>query len=452
MKTSDYNLRVKDCRAIANADIKLDEITVLAGVNASGKSTLAHIFHALVNLNAIYPSLARRHVWTKISRMVYDVYELWGRVSDNGAPVPGDLFVDFASCEKEAMGGVSDFNAMLLKVSAFAALAIAVCADKMEKQNDADAKRAYDAFVRSLNGLVADANNADEVQKRILDRLDLARAEYTKHLNQRDYQVLSHSDEEISKWLRYSGVIELYEGESPVYATKNTVGDKLIHPISTMKEIYGIKQAFYIESPWVSIPQIDELNRVTLRSDRFSHPQKSSTVTPDQDLFKFLKGELVLNESANGIKLTGLQRNWLFKRKDGLSFDLLECATGFKAMAILNVLYTRGYLNEETLLIIDEPEAHLHPQWVFEYARVLVLIAKKLKVRMLLTSHSPDMISAIQKVAMVEKLDGVNFYLADETSPDSFSYTYKELGTSIEAIFDKFNVAIDKTDVYPDEI
>lgn len=452
MRNSGYELRVRNCRAVDYANIRLDEVTVLAGVNASGKSTLAHILHAIINLNAIYPTLARRQVWNEIAKIVQVVYDLWGRVSENSSPTSDEMFPDFATCEREALERVSDFNALILKISAFAALAIAICADKIEGGGDADASRAYDAFLRSLNGLVADAENTDEVQKRILNRLNAARDDYAKYLKKRDYRVLSHSDEEISKWLRYFGSITLIEGDAPVYSTKAEAGDAAISLMAPLKEIYGIKQAFYIESPWVSLPQIDEHNRVTLESDRFRHPQKPNAQVLEGNLFEFLCGEFELQDTINGIQVKGLQRMWEFKRKDGLSFALNDCATGVKAMAILNVLYTRGYLNEETLLIIDEPEAHLHPQWVFEYARVLMLIAKKLKVRMLLTSHSPDMISAIQKVAKVEKLEGVNFYVAEETEKGSFLYNYKPLGDSIEEIFDKFNVAIDKTDVYPDVV
>ena len=35
-------------------------------------------------------------------------------------------------------------------------------------------------------------------------------------------------------------------------------------------------------------------------------------------------------------------------------------------------------------MIIDEPEAHLHPQWIVEYARLIVLLHKKLVLNFLL--------------------------------------------------------------------
>ena len=47
-------LKLKNFRAIANADIELADLTVLSGVNASGKSTIARIFHNFVELNRNY--------------------------------------------------------------------------------------------------------------------------------------------------------------------------------------------------------------------------------------------------------------------------------------------------------------------------------------------------------------------------------------------------------------
>lgn len=98
-----------------------------------------------------------------------------------------------------------------------------------------------------------------------------------------------------------------------------------------------------------------------------------------------------------------------YKRNDNQEFDLTECATGIKSVALLQLLLKNRFLDENTLLIIDEPEAHLHPQWIIEYARVLVLLHKKLKVKFFITSHSTDMVSAIKYIS--EKSELVKMYL-----------------------------------------
>ena len=176
--------------------------------------------------------------------------------------------------------------------------------------------------------------------------------------------------------------------------------------------------------------------------DEVPHMIVDKEFVPESSLFQVLGGELEIDEQSQ-------DRRWIYKRSDGLAVSLEDCATGMKALSILDILYSRGYLNSETLLIIDEPEAHLHPQWIIEFARILIVIAKKLKVRMLLTSHNPDMIAALQKISDVEGLDGLRFYMAKPVGgAGGYKYTYEDLGKNIEPIFDMFNVAMDRIDAY----
>ena len=91
---------------------------------------------------------------------------------------------------------------------------------------------------------------------------------------------------------------------------------------------------------------------------------------------------------------------------------------------------------------------HLHPQWIVEFARIIVLLNKELGVRVLLTSHNPDMVSAIQAIAKKEQVEkGLLFYLA-ENEPNSLQYSYKNLGIDISEIFQTFNIALTRINDY----
>ena len=105
-----------------------------------------------------------------------------------------------------------------------------------------------------------------------------------------------------------------------------------------------------------------------------------------------------------------------------------------------------------TLLIIDEPEAHLHPQWIVEYAKLLVLLNKKIGMKILISSHNPDMVSAIQSISKKEDIiDSVHFYIAKKNNEEGFKYTYKDLGTEIGDIFKSFNIALSRIQMYGEQ-
>ena len=73
----------------------------------------------------------------------------------------------------------------------------------------------------------------------------------------------------------------------------------------------------------------------------------------------------------------------------------INLATGSKMFSILKILLEKGVLDKDTVLILDEPEAHLHPKWQNAFAEVIVLLVKRLDVNILLTTHSPNFMLAL---------------------------------------------------------
>ncbi|MBE6247273.1 MAG: hypothetical protein E7110_07755 [Bacteroidales bacterium] len=133
----------------------------------------------------------------------------------------------------------------------------------------------------------------------------------------------------------------------------------------------------------------------------------------------------------------------------GKTYNLLDCATGVKSFSILQMLLKNGFMSGNTFLIIDEPEVHLHPQWVVEYARLIVLLNKYLGVKFLVASHNPDMVSAIKYISVKEQVSNVlNFYLAELADSNEESYRYRNLGLDINPIFESFNIALDRINLY----
>jgi len=91
-------------------------------------------------------------------------------------------------------------------------------------------------------------------------------------------------------------------------------------------------------------------------------------------------------------------------------------SAGMKSFGILKMLLDSGYLTTNEVLILDEPEIHLHPDWQLKYAEIIVLLTKEFQLRILIASHSTDFIEAIDLYSQKHKVnDEVRFYKTQST-------------------------------------
>ena len=60
------------------------------------------------------------------------------------------------------------------------------------------------------------------------------------------------------------------------------------------------------------------------------------------------------------------------------------------------MLLMNGAIEKNGAIVLDEPEIHLHPAWQAQLAEVIVLLQKEFGLHVLLTSHSPYFIRAIE--------------------------------------------------------
>jgi len=139
------------------------------------------------------------------------------------------------------------------------------------------------------------------------------------------------------------------------------------------------------------------------------HTQKPSTIntTKNQNiknsLTKIMNGEFVKNAQSN---------NYFFYR-DKNSYNLINMATGIKYFGIIQVLIDNNRLNENVILILDEPEVHLHPKWQLKLAQVIISLMQN-GIKIVINSHSPYMIEALQRYSKKENIESkTNFYLAE---------------------------------------
>lgn len=123
-------------------------------------------------------------------------------------------------------------------------------------------------------------------------------------------------------------------------------------------------------------------------------------------------------------KLTSVCGGKLMRQKDGLlvfqreNFDAAlnanNLSTGLKTFVILKTLLEKGVIEQNETIILDEPEIHLHPEWQLLFAEIIVLLNQEFGVNILLNTHSPYFLRAIQVYsAKYERNDVCKYYLSE---------------------------------------
>ncbi|MCI5508883.1 MAG: AAA family ATPase [Eubacterium sp.] len=109
-------------------------------------------------------------------------------------------------------------------------------------------------------------------------------------------------------------------------------------------------------------------------------------------------------------------------------------STGLKSIALLEYALRIGVVLPGDILILDEPEINLHPKWQIEYAKLLVFLQKTYNLKIVISSHSPYFIRAIEIFCdKYDTMDKLNVYMTERTSENGIMGTnlsYSEYGMS----------------------
>ena len=82
--------------------------------------------------------------------------------------------------------------------------------------------------------------------------------------------------------------------------------------------------------------------------------------------------------------------------KSGDAFDITNVSTGLKTFIIIKTLLLNETIQENGIIILDEPESHLHPEWQLKFAKVIVLLQKTFNLHILINTHSPYFLNALE--------------------------------------------------------
>lgn len=410
-------IQIRNVGKIKEACIELPGITVIAGLNGTGKSTIAKSVFAAVN--------ARKNIAGKIRndqrQSIEDELEQW--LEQN-----------------------NDFDDIMLFFEAHEELTQHILeAYENEKWEKDDIYEKTEKIIKEYcaNNILDNSDIEKPVEEivRILNRnLD----EYVCFFVEQYYQNVFKSQinpigTEETSVVNYRKTDEEKTVTSSVSFQHNKMN--IIGKILTLQQ----ENAIYIETHSV-LDFYQNLGRRSNRTGRMTLPTREllSSLSAERKLTFAQQQEQERNQKIVQDIAENITHGHLQKSKNGTiefwdegineKIEFSNMSAGLKIFTVLQQLISNYSLKRGDVLIVDEPEVNLHPTWQIALAEILVRIYKELGIFILANSHSPYFIRAIEvKMAEYEcALQGRYYFMKQ----DENAYISTDVTENTNEIYD----------------
>lgn len=378
------DLVLQDIGIIEKAKIELNGLTIIAGNNDTGKSTVGKVAYSLIKAFEDFEKNYELEKSAKIERYFRDFYILLRKE------------VDFRK-NKELMSFMDDFH-FYRRVDNKKVLDLMKKIEELSKENklglDEKSMEELNKNFNEINTIFQEKEPRDSKIIKSIRRI--FRSEFKNQMN----NIFTNQSK-----------ITVLEGKNIIIDLTLKENEIIYDRAKKIDEIFPFESSLFIETPFIltykqALQRFGNIYHVNDLLRKLATPILNNDKSK-LNISHIIGGEIYFDEEED---------NFAFKKKMGeqkIKIDILNSASGIKSFGILQLLENSGEFNKNSLLIIDEPEVHLHPDWQVEYAKLLISLVKN-GIKVLITSHSPYLIEALNKYSKEEKMEEkVKFYLSE---------------------------------------
>ena len=383
-------LKIRNFAKIFQADIEIDGITIIAGNNNTGKSTVGKILDTICNAtNNIDKKMNDARIDSLASMLRKEIEG--NREKLNNIRVRHYPFLIYREFAKALLESEEDEKEK-------------VCKEYESRMNMY--QNSYSSFCEKV---LAYLDENMQISDDILER-----AIYTNYFGESFHEQIN----------------SLYKPETVAELTLSIKGKNIKlqfvdnECIQEIRQLEMFNNSLYIDDPFI----LDEINnnsifgisdfpinkknilqRIMYKDEKAVEDKTFSSLLVANKLEDIMK---IINCVAAG-KITKKQK-YMYQLEDDPSkeLDVASLSTGLKSFLILKQLLQSGNLQDKDIIILDEPEIHLHPEWQLFYAEIIVLLKKKFNFHIIVNTHSAHFMEALD---LYSKKHGIsercNYYL-----------------------------------------
>lgn len=419
-------LTVDGIGKVTDTTIELDGITVIAGPNDTGKSTIGKALFAVTNAQHDFTNEFADRIATQLMRMAIR------NTADPGVDlrlmkcIKDDMKKLFANLRKRSGYSSDDVKDWF-----------------SDREFEKDDSEDYQSLCRWIAG---DTSEADEFRSKCVEYIGQDENVVRRLFATQEFSGVF--DGQINS--RFSltttmASVGLKDNQSNEENTVEFESDKCVTATSQLPERTA---AILIDNPQVvnnilrpqrdlferlfiyrnlTNMRVNEQNKLIVDSRLSGDMSKSVTDTQAEERHRAVQNILGVLKQGCDIETRVANGTPVMESTDGLSepIHLSNISHGATSMVLLGYLLDQGILDEDTFLILDEPEIHLHPEWQLLYVETLVRCAKELGIRILLTTHSPYFMHALIIYSQYHGYDGLRMYAPEQSKKNPHCKTFR---------------------------
>jgi predicted ATPase len=411
-------LKIENLGMVDRANIEVNGITIIAGDNNTGKSTIGKalfaIFNALCNSEEKIKDLRKQELNKNIKRICMDyfdkedlpinLFEMTRRLPRNLS----NLLTEHKNIDiEDKIQSIINHYQIEITEESLKDLQIKIknSVDKIMNVSETDLQKEFlqRYFLEVFNEQINSLSNVNSIMDIVLTIKD------------RDIKIKFSNDRCIKLEVPYKILHEAFYIDDPFII--NSLNTKSLSIPFYRGRYFSVEQRHLIDS----IEKYDRLKNENVFASLFAEKSLEEIYAILNDV---VEGNILFQDN-NNISLQS--------KKFNKPININNLSTGLKAFVILKILLERNILKEKDVLILDEPEIHLHPKWQMQYAQIIVLLQKFFDLSIIVTTHSADFLAAIEYYAKKHKnIDKCKFYLAK--NEDNFN-TFVDVTNKTEEIY-----------------
>lgn len=382
-------LSIKNVGKLKEADVEINGITVITGENDTGKSTVGKVLWSVFNgfyeidekvynekvseLEKIIDEIIKENVYKNLSTDYNSFFEIFNSTREK-------IAIEFLKGNKNYLEDE-----------------IKIIINNYKK----------DLKIENISKFVQEINETLKISDKEIIKVIVSRV-MNKEFHNQINAVFSKEKMNIGEIS-----LKIKDKEIDLKIENNEISD--------VQNYFLInKETMYIDNPFIldSYDFEDENHQTHLATNVFSE-NENSVISEIKVKKKLNNIYQKLNSVLSGEILENKNSKFVY-RKNGEDIDLKNLSTGLKTFAIIKMLLQNGTLEENGTIILDEPEIHLHPEWQLKFAELIVLLQKEFGMHILLTTHSPYFLNAIEVFSERHKIDDkCKYYVAENEGNSS---------------------------------